>query len=776
MFPRRKKVGSGDEAANVDAYCSDNVDTKDINSIFPCTMITVRREIDAVAAAACGYQLRRPRPPLPEISQLERDLENIALGKSGSACIVAATSQGGLASSFISAVSLPAELLEDGFGKLEESNFGDYEKENFGKVAKDCFEDGNGWRMDGDIDNFKNHVSGNDGSQNFIIALKGGEDLDDNIKQFRKQGRFDDDIPSFDYDIKSLKSSTSKTNAEAIQIIIDLKLQLAQESSTKDELYMKLKQVIDEKSEIEDELAGMIREKLRLDELFKERTILKTMNQFQQQKAQQQDQKHPKATLKSGGRRNTRPTSNAVCSEFSNSLNNLSVPKRLAALVSGLENSNRDLTNHKPTENDAEAPPRQPYFGHKKSLLNSSLRSVHLRRSSSFFSGSFSALFSEAAVCPIDDNDQKPHSQDTIEDESKHNSFHSNAFTPSFNEASSVKPPSMATMTGNCADPANLSKHEIMSLIEDNIQLLRKNTNLSFEIHQLKMDLELLTNEFRKVLEYNNLFTTFTSNSSVSSNVKELLYNDIDDFGITGIVSSAVKYDRVGKKGVHSANVRGCRTRVRSCSVGSQKEQWKNPGIPLSQHCDRPGKDDIAFMRRLKNVNCDNVDDASSADSEPSNGEESISIGDDTIQNEISGVENKFSSFTSLIVESDKHLQSFLFGVDIIPEKQASPIVQHFHRPEFNRNNLLPCQAYSHQAPSCARRLSSRGRDLTRAKSFKVFPESMEGKGHNCIEYSMRSMDLYKQSSLRHLRVGVGDDTNGCDHDINETICDDDDS
>ncbi|KAL7465685.1 hypothetical protein ACHAXS_006007 [Conticribra weissflogii] len=751
IFLDQANVGSGNEAPSEGGHFNNNAGINGFGGIHLFNVKPLHQEIDAVATTAYGYQVKKPRPPLPlQTSQLERDLKNIASGKSGSA-YVAVTRQNGLASSFISAVSLPLELLEDGLGENEAASFGDGEIV-LEKFAKEYCAEEKGLKLEQEFDDYDNHDNGNDVPHDFIISLKGGQVPDSNCTHFRQQRTFDEDIPLNDFEIKSLKSSMSNTNLKAIEVIIDLKMQLAQASATKDELNMKLKKVSDEKSEIEKELAGILREKLRFDELFKEHETLKKMNRFQQQQTQQHDQNDSRVTLESDIARNPRPVSGAVTSEFSNSLSNSTAARRLTALVSELKDSTRDLMNHETTENHAETSPKQPSHGHKNSVFNSSLRSLRLRRSSSFFSGSFSAIFSEAAVCPMDDNNQQPISPDSIQDDSKKR-FHFNTSSTNSSAFGLAKPTCFATSNGTFTDPASSTEQGIISLMEENIQLIRNNTNLSSEIYQLKKNFKMLKKEFKKILEDNHLTTTSIGTQSVDANVMALLYNDGDDSGRGSPVNSAVGYEYFGKQGVRNVNIRGSRARVRSCSVGSQYDQWKHHLHPRPQLHDCAGKEHIADMRRFKNISCNNNDDDSRAKSESSDVDGSISIGDDSVEKKPNNFEKKLLSFSSLLLDSENRIQTCPSDVDITPYKEKSDTAQQCRRPEFKGNDSLPRMTFFRQDPSCKRSLSSRGLALTRTRSFKV----SAGNVRSDVEYRKSSVDSYKQSSLRRLHEAFND-------------------
>ncbi len=576
---------------------------------------------------------------------------------------------------------------------------------------------------------------------------------------------------SNDQHIKNLKSSAIKTNQEAIETIIDLKMRLAHESSSKDELAMKLKHIADEKTEIERILAEMIREKQRLDGLFNERNELKKKGHLQQQ--QQPGQGNGNES-KIGGRISKRAswcaaipntsTSNGRTTHFSSNTT------KLTALVSELDNSIslRDLMDDKVSTN-AEACKIKPSHDKRGSGLDPSIKSFGTRRHSSFFSGSLSALFSEAAVCPSDNkgkcdgSDIKIVANDAKGDTSQSNSLYSNNSSLSntsrvihsklFSSIATTAATSITTATAKNNDtpgiPKALASKDIMSLVEENTKLLRDNANISSENLQLKSDLEFLKKAFENLLQTNNLITTSTGNPSVDSRVMDMLYNrkdkwdyeeDLKSSGKKNTLNSTVDRASSNKQTISLSPKTGFR---RGCIIDLQTHtpsSTKSKSLPPSQ--DRSARDADSKLRFCNSFAGNSItgsndyidqEDVDSVISEYSSGESSKSIGDDTIQRELREVNKKFSSLSASVRQSANPMSTTarrsslpslasvnaFCGSNYIANEEAEVGAilnetgiptedQRRLRTRAKRNNSLPRSAFSSQQPSYMKSLSFR--------------------------------------------------------------------
>mmetsp|Transcript_12186 Transcript_12186/g.23859 ORF Transcript_12186/g.23859 Transcript_12186/m.23859 type:complete len:933 (-) Transcript_12186:167-2965(-) len=807
----------------------------------------------AMATAASGHHgnanqndpsrrnRNRNRDDPLRMSQLERDLYNVATGKS-SGCIVAAKRRVSI-SSCVSAVSLPEELRDgyDGrFGEEFEDNGGwedDYhqEKEEEGTYA-----------LDEDYEDYEIYDRNNEHEQDNWIprTLKVGQIVPTSQIARGRQVIINGDVRTLhDQDIKSLRSSANKTNQEAIQTIIDLKMQLAHESSSKDELTMKLKQIANEKSEIERKLAEMLKEKEKLDALFNERNILKKKIQLQQQQQRQNDVNSNE--YKSGERRNKRAswcaaipntsTSSAITTHLSSSMTTLNISRRnLTALVSELDTSTFDMDkSDKAVNEEVVAPSNRPSHRRINSGLDSSLKSFRSnRRCSSVFSGSFSALFSEAAVCPsgdgghYNDSNNKIDSSDKL-DTSQPNSFHSNnsshsniVFPAKLHSTATTAITTVATIAtcnnNKTLDNANaLTSQDIMSLMEENTKLLRNNTDLSSQNLQMKSDLELLKKVLRSVLENNDLNTTSTGDAFTDAKVMDMLYKDHEGYEAKSPVNVTMDDAVLEDLNVpsSSSHLREGRIGVRrGCTSDTPKTQKSRP-----QPQDRAAQDfdvKIPLVNNLAgNLATLQYNDDKSVDSE-------FSKEGDTVERDLMEVENKFSSFSSLVLDStnlvpsatrnsslplstlvgsfcssdtsanddvdDNECDNEKVEVDANFNGSEAPTDQHPRRrprPAVTRNSSLPPSAFSSQPPSYLKSLSFRRYAPARSNSFKVCAESdgdrdISNSGNNSsndknnngttndsnnIPSRRSSMGLCKQSSLLHHQETISSDDNMSD-------------
>mmetsp|Transcript_22689 Transcript_22689/g.45415 ORF Transcript_22689/g.45415 Transcript_22689/m.45415 type:complete len:927 (-) Transcript_22689:145-2925(-) len=801
----------------------------------------------AMATAASGHHgnanqndpsrrnRNRNRDDPLRMSQLERDLYNVATGKS-SECIVAAKRRVSI-SSCVSAVSLPEELRDGGDGRFGEEFSDDDDDEldeNGEEFGRDFYEE-----VGEDYITKEGNGEGNVYKRNTDDFLP--EELQGR-KESNAQQRGDSILSMNDQDIKSLKSSLSKANQEVIQTIIDLKMQLAHESSSKDELNMKLKQIADEKSEIEKQLAELLSEKQRLDALFNERNILKKKIQLQQQQQRQNDVNSNE--YKSGERRNKRAswcaaipntsTSSAITTHLSSSMTTLNISRRnLTALVSELDTSTFDMDkSDKAVNEEVVAPSNRPSHRRINSGLDSSLKSFRSnRRCSSVFSGSFSALFSEAAVCPsgdgghYNDSNNKIDSSDKL-DTSQPNSFHSNnsshsniVFPAKLHSTATTAITTVATIAtcnnNNTLDNANaLTSQDIMSLMEENTKLLRNNTDLSSQNLQMKSDLELLKKVLRSVLENNDLNTTSTGDAFTDAKVMDMLYKDHEGYEAKSPVNvtmdDAVLEDlNVPSSSSHREGRIGVR---RGCTSDTPKTQKSRP-----QPQDRAAQDfdvKIPLVNNLAgNLATLQCNDDKSVDSE-------FSKEGDTVERDLMEVENKFSSFSSLVLDStnlvpsatrnsslplstlvgsfcssdtsanddvdDNECDNEKVEVDANFNGSEAPTDQHPRRrprPAVTRNSSLPPSAFSSQPPSYLKSLSFRRYAPARSNSFKVCAESdgdrdISNSGNNSsndknnngttndsnnIPSRRSSMGLCKQSSLLHHQETISSDDNMSD-------------
>jgi len=809
----------------------------------------------AMATAASGHHgnanqndpsrrnRNRNRDDPLRMSQLERDLYNVATGKS-SECIVAAKRRVSI-SSCVSAVSLPEELRDgyDGrFGEEFEDNGGwedDYhqEKEEEGTYA-----------LDEDYEDYEIYDRNNEHEQDNWIprTLKVGQIVPTSQIARGRQVIINGDVRTLhDQDIKSLRGSANKTNQEAIQTIIDLKMQLAHESSSKDELTMKLKQIANEKSEIERKLAEMLKEKEKLDALFNERNMLKKEVQLQQQ--QQGQANADVSEFKSGGRRNKRAswcaampnssTSNSITTHFSSSMT------KLTALVSELDNSIslRDLMDDKVTANAETSKNKTPH-DRRGSGLDFSIKSFGThRRSSSVFSGSLSALFSEAAVCPSENNgnehdsDNQIDASDTKGDASVLKSLYSNNSSLSNTSRSiysKVLPSTVTTaatsVTAATTNTPGISKaltaQDITSLMEENTKLLSDNANLSSENLQLKSDLEFLKKALENVLQNNDLTITSTGSLSMDSKVMDMLYNGNDVNGCVNndvntscgmVTENSATANAPSNKQTRTLSSRTGFQRGRTIDSQSQVQSSTKPKLPhLLQ--DWSARDADAEIRLNDNLagnlsthSKDFIDqaDGTSVDSEYSNGESSISIGDDTIRRELREVHRKFSSFSASVRNltnprsavtrrSSLPTPTFVevsFGSDNSADEEAQVGVilddtdgledrQRRLRTKATRNFSLPPSASSSQQPSYLKSLSFRRYAPARSNSTKISGETgpedvsissrindFNSKNSTDSPNRRNSMGLRKQSSLLLLQERLDSDEG-----MSVQSCDDD--